>query len=179
MLSKRIMAIILTAAASALVLFGGWFVYERSVVAAPIQKAITASEGIISAGAPDMTSDKVTIEVTLEADARLRSVYESVKKQVQPMLNGRELVLDIKQQPSERLDEAWSAALFDIAEAMETKHYSQIPESLQAISDRYDGIQAVSEMDDTNVYITLRDGESTKFVVLPRTPSKLEVWTNA
>lgn len=178
MLSKRIIAVILTVAASALVLFGGWFVYERSVVAAPLKKAITASEGIAKVGTPQFETDRVTIQVTLEPDAGLRSVYESIKKQSEDMLEGRELVLDIQQQPDAKLDAAWSSALFTIAEAMETKRYSEIPAALESLSKQYEGIEAVSEMDDMNVYITLKDGKATKYVVLPRTPAMLEVWAN-
>lgn len=179
MLSKRIVAIILSVAASAIILFGGWFVYERSVVAAPLKKAVNESEGIVSVGTPQLSADKVTIEVSLDPDAKLRTVYESIEDQAKDMLEGRNLELNIDEQSNDKLDAAWSAALFDVAQAMETKHYSDIPAALTLISKQFDGIEAATEMDDKNVYITLKDGDTTKFVVLPRTPSQLEVWPNA
>ncbi|QAY66123.1 hypothetical protein [Paenibacillus protaetiae] len=179
MLSKRVLAVVLTVAASVTILFGGWFLYERSVVAAPLQKAINSSDGIVEAGKPDITAGSVKIKVKLAPDANLRSVYETIYKESRDVIGNRELKLDIDQNGSAALDEAWSSALFAVAEAMETKHYSEIPAALSDLSSHHTGIKATSEMDDKNVYITLKQGDLTKYIVLPRTPAQMEAWSNA
>jgi hypothetical protein len=37
-------------------------------------------------------------------------------------------------------------------------------------------VKVTTEMDDTNVYITIKNTEAVKYVVLPRTPDQLEAW---
>jgi hypothetical protein len=65
--------------------------------------------------------------------------------------------------------------MFSVAEAMENKRYTEIPVKLQDLA-KGTGIQTKAEMDTKNVYITLTDGSSSKFLVLPRDPGKMGVW---
>ena len=80
---------------------------------------------------------------------------------------------------SEVLDKAWSYSLFDVAEAMENRKYSGVRDAMAKLSERFPGVTAVTDIDENNVYISLRDGDAAKFVVLPRQPATLGVWPNA
>lgn len=172
----RVLPIILTVAASAIVLFGGWLLYNQFAVDAPMQKVIKQVEGIASSDAPVIDNKRVTIKLQLDSNANLKTVYDAISKQGKDVIGDRELVLDIKNNDSsEQLDELWSSVLFDVAEAMETKTYSDIPAAMERLANENKGVNSVTEMDDTNVYITIKNESSSKYIVLPRTPVQLEV----
>lgn len=172
----RIVPFVLSAAATALLLFGGWMLYKQFAVVSPFEKSIGQVEGVASANAPTIDEDRVSVKVTLTPDANLKKVYESIAKEGKDAIGSRELTLDIANAaPSAQLEKVWSSVLFDVAEAMEKKNYSDIPNALEKATASNKAIQYVTELDDNNVYITLKDGSSTKYVVLPRTPAMLEV----
>jgi hypothetical protein len=75
------------------------------------------------------------------------------------------------------MEKWWSSALFDVAQAMETKQYAQIPVTLQNRAGE-SSLKVSTEMDDKYVYITLADGEFSKYVMLSRTPAVMGVWPN-
>ncbi|GLX68935.1 hypothetical protein [Paenibacillus glycanilyticus] len=176
----RIVPFVLSAVATAVLLFGGWMLYKQFAVVSPFQKSIGQIEGVASAKEPTIDQDVVSVQVSLKPDANLKDVYESIAKEGKDAIGSRELKLDITNAaPDDQLEKVWSSVLFDVAEAMEKKNYSQIPNALQKATASNKEIQFATELDDNNVYITLKDGNSTKYVVLPRTPAMLEVSTNA
>jgi len=176
----RITPILLTVAASALILFGGWVLYNQFAVEAPLQKAVNQISGIASADAPKMDKERVALRVTLEPNANLKAVYDSINKQGKSSIGNRELQLSIDNATSsERLEKLWSTVLFTVAESMETKRYSDIPVAMDKLAQTNSGIKVVTEMDQTNVYVTIKDETSSKYVVLPRTPAMLEVSAHA
>lgn len=179
MRKPRVLPILLTAAVSAALLFGGWSLYKQKALAAPLSDAAVTVPGVEQAGKPVIEKDRVIISLKLSPDASLRSVYEAIGKEADDVIGSRKLELDIESTPDDVLQDVWSKALFRVAEAMETRNYSDIPEAMQEASGGDSGIEAVTEMDGDNVYITLRRGEAVKFVVLPREPVKLGVWPNA
>lgn len=65
--------------------------------------------------------------------------------------------------------------MFSVAEAMDNKKYTEIPAKLEQMA-KDSGIKTQTEMDTDNVYISLSDGDSSKFIVLPRNPAKIGVW---
>lgn len=175
----RVVPVIITAAVSVAVLFGGWTLYNQVAVAAPIEEAIAAADGIDQASKPELTGDSVTVKVTLSENANLREIYESIAVNGKDAIGGRELMLDIQNGSNKELDGYWYQALFEVAEAMENKSYSDIPAALETITQQNKGVTATTEIDETNVYITLKKGDAVKFIILPRTPAQLGVWTNA
>ncbi|MNJ43105.1 hypothetical protein D3C77_380960 [compost metagenome] len=73
----------------------------------------------------------------------------------------------------------WGQTLFIVAQAMENKQYTEIVSAMQHIEQANANVAASAVIDDTNVYITLSDGNHSKYVILPRIPQKMGVWTNA
>lgn len=176
----RIVPFVLSAVATALLLFGGWMLYKQFAVVSPFEKSIGQVEGVASANAPAIDEDHVSVRVALTPDANLKDVYESIANEGKAAIGSRELKLDITNAaPSPQLEKVWSSVLFDVAEAMEKKNYSDIPNALEKATASNNAVQYETELDDHNVYITLKDGSSTKYVILPRTPAMLEVSTYA
>ncbi|WP_127530710.1 hypothetical protein [Paenibacillus kobensis] len=175
----RIVPAILSVAVTGGLLFGGWFAYDHMAVKEPLAKAVNGLPGVVGSES-SVENGTVHVSLTLADNADLRTVYEQLAKDGQSVLNGRKLQLDVSGQAgSAELDKLWSTVLFDVAEAMETKSYSNIPAALDRLSAGHPGLKAATDMDETNVYVTLRKGEAIKYIILPRTPAMLEVWNDA
>lgn len=171
----RPLPVIISVAISTAVLFGGWFVYHSVAVENPLSNKIKEIQGVESMKL-DMTKDDLNIALTLSPQASLQDIYQSILEQGASMIGGREIHLSINNESSLELDQLWESAMFDVAQAMETKHYSDIPLTLRKLSEARDDIIIKSEIDLTNVYIRLNQGDYAKFIILPRIPVVLGMW---
>jgi len=175
----RIVPAVLSVAVTGGLLFGGWFAYDHMAVKEPLTKAVSGLPGVVDSES-SVENGTVHVSLKLADTADLRTVYERLAKEGESVLKGRKLQLDVAGNAgSAELDKLWSAVLFDVAEAMETKAYSNIPAALDRLTAEHAGLTATTDMDDTNVYVTLRKGEAIKYIILPRTPATLEVWNDA
>ena len=174
----RLIPIAITAALTAAILFGGWFAYRHYGVEQPLDRVANSINGVESAKVEILT-DLVKINVKLDPNANLGEVYRQIKLNGSNEIGGKQLELAATAKDSTRLDKAWSYALFDVAEAMENHKYSGIRDAMEKLSKQFSGVTVTTDMDDNNVYISMRDGDAAKFVVLPRQPAKLGVWPNA
>ncbi|MFC5403767.1 hypothetical protein [Cohnella soli] len=174
----RLLPIVITAALTATVLFGGWFGYRHYGVERPLDKVANAISGVENAKV-EMGAGTVKIDVKLSPDANIAQVYRKIKQDGAGEIGGKQLELTADASSSERLDKAWSYTLFDVAEAMETHKYTGIREAMDNLSAHFPGVTATTDMDEDNVYISMRDGNAAKFVVLPREPATLGAWSNA
>ncbi|CAM4400986.1 hypothetical protein FHS16_001842 [Paenibacillus endophyticus] len=176
MMRPRVIPIVITAAISAGVLFGGWAIYNQVALAAPLEQVAKNVNGVIASDKPVIAGDKVTLSLELADDASLRDVYEHIEANGKKVFDERQLILNIKQNTDKELDEIWFAAMFDIAEAMENKTYSGIPAAMNKAAAANKDVEVTTEMDDVNVYVTLRNSDAVKYVVLPRMSVQLEAW---
>ncbi|MCA0754371.1 hypothetical protein KP806_04870 [Paenibacillus sp. N4] len=176
MMRPRVIPVLITAAITASVLFGGWAIYNQVAIAAPLDKVVNDVDGVISSGKPVMTKDNVVIDVVLDPDANVRAVYEAIAANGSGVFGDRKLELNIETKSDKQLDDIWSKALFQVAEAMETKTYSNIPGAVKEAAAGSVDVSVSTEMDDNNVYVTLKNGDTVKYIVLPRNPAMLEVW---
>lgn len=172
----RLLPVVMSVVISAGVLFGGWFAYTSLAMENPLSDIISKVPGVTSS-TMKLDNNQVDIEVSLNPDANLRNVVEGIHKEGASIIGKRSVNINVKSNPSEKLDQWWSKALFEVAQAMETKHYADIPTTLQKYAEGVPNMKVDSEMDQTNVYIRLTDGDATKFIMLPRT-SQIGVWPN-
>lgn len=170
----RLVPVIISIAVTTVLLFGGYFTYKSAAMQNPLESIVTNIDGV-ELSEIKLSNTEAAIEVTLSQETSLREVYQTIKEEGASVLGDRKLNLKAVSKSSPELDKWWSSVLFDIAQAMETKQYSAIPDALNAGSNET-GIKAVTEMDNTNVYITLRSNEAVKHIILPRQPAMLEVW---
>lgn len=172
----RLLPVVLSVIISAGVLFGGWFAYTSFAMENPLSDIISKVPGVTSQ-TMKLDNDQVHIEVTLQEDANLRTVVERIHKDGASIIGNRTVDIEVKDNPSPQLDQWWSKALFEVAQAMETKHYADIPVTLEKYAADMPNLKVDSEMDQTYVYIRLTDGDATKFIMLPRT-TQIGVWPN-
>ena len=71
-----------------------------------------------------------------------------------------------KDRPNEKLILAWDQMVFGIREGIETKKYTEIPETIKKWADQYHIAYGV-KMDKESVYILLYDGDHYLTRVLP------------
>ncbi|MBB3109326.1 hypothetical protein FHS18_001378 [Paenibacillus phyllosphaerae] len=175
----RIMPTVVTAVISAGLLVGGWFAYQNVATVQPLEQILVDVPGVTEA-VPNVQRDAVTVSLKLDNDANIRDVYDTILLEGEHVIGDRELRLQIDNSKSDEiLNDIWSSVLFNIAQAMETRQYTGIPTAMEQIESKYEGVTATSEMDDMNVYITLKHGAAAKYVILPRTPEQMGVWPNA
>jgi len=174
----RLLPVLITLILSSAVLFGGWFVYQAVAMEDPFLESIAEVPGVENP-VLELGREAAVVRFTLAPDANLRESVQDVAAAAESSLGGRAVVMEPIGKPSRELDNWWAEALFDVAQAMETRQYSLIPERLNALASASPAdIQVVTEMDDANVYITISNGEDRKYVVLPRTPAMMGVWPN-
>lgn len=180
-LKLRPLPLIISIVASSVLLFGGWFVYNSMALNNPLATIVNEINGVNSAET-QVLRNEVIVELTLDKEASLREVIHELKAEGSSIVGQRELRVSVVDHASPELESWWSSVLFDIAEAMEHKQYSQIPTTLEAhkgnLTGHLTGLQFTTEMDETYVYIKLVHGEHSKFIMLPRTPNMMGVWSN-
>ena len=173
----RLLPVVLSVIISAGVLFGGWFAYTSLAMENPLSDIISKVPGVTSS-TMKLDNNQVDIEVSLNPDANLRHVVDRIHKDGASIIG--KAYCEYRCEKATRLrnlDQWWSKALFEVAQAMETKHYADIPTTLQKYAEGVPNMKVDSEMDQTYVYIRLTDGDATKFIMLPRT-SQIGVWPN-
>jgi len=172
----RLLPVVLSVVISAALLFGGWFTYTSLAMENPLSAIINQSQGVASSEMK-LDSTQVNIQLQLKPEANLREIVNHIQTDGASIIGKRTVHYDLTGTPSAQLDQWWSKALFDVAQAMETKHYADIPATLQKYAGDMPNLKVDSEMDNTYVYIRMTDGESSKFVMLPRV-SQIGVWPN-
>lgn len=173
----KLIPLLLAVVGSSSILFGGWFVYHSVAMENPLNQALNGSPGVESSEAK--IGNKVVYNVKLNSQAHLSEIVHEINKRAATVSGNREVQINVDSNSSPELESWWSRALFDVAQAMETSKYADIPASLEKKAAEIPGLTVQTEMDDKNVYVRLTDagGEHVKFVILPRTPAKMGVFT--
>lgn len=171
----RLVPVVLSVLVSSIVLFGGWFVYHSVAMESPLSGMINSIDGVEHSEL-EVASDQVTVFVQLKPDASLRAITQNIKTLGASIIKDRKLVIQVTNVSTDTLDRVWSNALFGVAQAMESRQYSEIPAALKQLTALHKGIAAMTEMDDDNVYIRLMHAGHSKFVILPREPAAMGVW---
>lgn len=174
----RLWPVVISVFVASGVLFGGWFAYHSVALENPLHDHMKNMEGIQAIESIAIERDAVRVKLALKDDARLRVIREQIVQSNPSLFQQRELVIDLNMTSSEALEQWWSQALFEVAEAMDTHQYGRIPTVLEERAHAVPHLKVHTEMDDQFVYVRLNDGEQAKFVMLPREPVRLGVWTN-
>ncbi|WP_127588203.1 hypothetical protein [Paenibacillus koleovorans] len=173
----RIWPIAMSLVVSSAVLFGGWFLYDSYAMETPLNQIVKETPGVKDASV-QIEKDRVSLRLTLADNANLREIYKQVTEQGDSVIGKRKVAVEVANSSEAELDRWWSSALFDVAQAMETKKYGDIPVRLEARAAEVPGLTVSTEMDEQYVYVTLRNGTSGKYVMLPRNAAQLGVWPN-
>jgi hypothetical protein len=172
----RLLPVTISVFVSAAVLFGGWFTYNSFAMEQPLSDIINQTPGV-EHSSMKLGSTDIDVNLTLKPDADLRTIVQQITKNGSTIIGKRELDIHTTN-TSPELEAWWSRALFDVAQAMETRHYAAIPTTLQEKAAAITGLHVDTQMDDKYVYVKISDSANSKFIMLPRNPDKLGVWAN-
>jgi len=174
----RLLPVVLSLVITSAVLFGGWFAYNSLAMENPLAAVVQKVPGVAKYDV-QLSGGAVDVKLTLAGDADLRSVVERIATDSASLIGKRTLRFDLTGNASSpALDTWWSKALFGVAQAMETRHYADIPATLEAQAAGMDGLAVDTQMDEHYVYVRLSDGQASKFVMLPRSGGTMGVWPN-
>ncbi|MEO3947508.1 hypothetical protein [Gorillibacterium sp. CAU 1737] len=173
----KVLPILIALLTSGTLLFGGWFMYRSYAMENPLKEIIQQNAGVEQAQVA-ITNQQVVVSLQLTNGASLRAIDESIRKDGEAYLKGKELKLQITSNSTSELEDWWSNSLFGVAQAMDTKQYAEIPQLLKNEAKTLPGLDVQTEMDSTSVYVRLSDGTHSKYVILPRTPATVGVWPN-
>jgi hypothetical protein len=174
----RIWPVVLTMVISSTLLFGGWFTYREWVIQKPLNKLVTEYTGVNSVKLK-ITTTQVDMKLNLKPGTDLGGLMRHIERDGRKILGNRQVKFDIEDHSSIDLDKVWEQALFSVAQAMENRQYTDITTAMKELESQHNNVTAKAEMDDKNVYITLTSGDNSKYIILPRVPQKLGVWSNA
>ncbi|MBE9912852.1 hypothetical protein G8C92_02235 [Paenibacillus donghaensis] len=170
----RPIPIVITVVVSAALLFGGWFFYRQTTMQGPLQKIIQNYKGVNSAQF-DIKRNEIDLKLDLKPDTNVSGLVNRITTEGKSVIGSRTLKFDFVDHSSDKLNRYWDSAMFTAAEAMDNKKYTEITSKLQELA-KDTGIKIQTEMDTKNVYISLSEGDNSKFIVLPRDPGKIGVW---
>lgn len=174
----RIVPIVLTVVISASLLFGGWYLYRQMALQNPLANVVSQYEGVKDSHI-DIKQDTVTLKLDLMPETNLRGLVEHINKEGKSVIGKRSLKLEIEDRSSEQLNHWWDDAMLSVAQAMDNKQYTDIQSSLEKLAKNSPELKATAQIDEQNVYVSLSDGKSGKFIILPRQPGNMEVWNHA
>lgn len=170
----RPIPIVITVVVSAALLFGGWFFYRQTTMQGPLQKIIQNYKGVNSAQF-DIKRNEIDLKLDLKPDTNVSGLVNRITTEGKSVIGSRTLKFDFVDHSSDKLNRYWDSAMFTVAEAMDNKKYTEVTSKLQELA-KDTGIKIQTEMDTKNVYISLSEGDNSKFIVLPRDPGKIGVW---
>jgi|SRR5690625_471824 len=176
-LKIRVWPVLISFVVTFFALFGGYYLYESYALQSPLHEQIAQIDGV-ALEAVSLRDGEIMVTLELEPGASLRAIVEEIETEGRDYIKDRELTLNITNASSERIDQWWASMLFDVAEAMEQKQYSTIPQLLAEGADSVPGLQTFAEMDEQNVYICLMTEDAQRFITLPRIPVVYSGWSN-
>ncbi len=148
-------------------LFGGWFFYQKVILKDPMIQMTSEIEGAIVHDI-ELDQKQVDVFITLRSGYHFQNTYTAVEKSLQPYLKNRELQIHINNTGNQQLVQAWNKTYFKIAEAIDQKNYSMIPQTIEALQQAYQLDEIGYSMDDKYIFIDLHQGEASLYFVLPR-----------
>ncbi|WP_028561247.1 heavy-metal-associated domain-containing protein [Paenibacillus pinihumi] len=169
---------VITAVITAALVFGGWYIYQSTAVEKPFEKMVGSVDGVQSAQS-SIDRNTISVKLQLKRDANMEDVVHAIKDKGDSLIGGRELKLSFDSVTSNKLEKLWSSVLFQIAESMEKREYSGIIEAMDKLQQQNPGLQIKTGIDDSSVYITMLDGATSKYIVLPRFPATIGAWSHA
>jgi rhamnogalacturonyl hydrolase YesR len=173
---KKPLIAMLSLIATLAVLFGGWFLYQKMEVEEPIRQLIGEMKSAQLAQL-QVDRDQVSIKLQVTNPDAFPEEYKHLFKSVGEIVQNKQVDISIHNKDSQ-VKQVWADGVFAITEAVDLHQYSKIPALLEAWKRQYHLENAITRMDDTNVYVYLKRGTDDFYAVVPRFASPGEVTTN-
>ncbi|NGQ94525.1 hypothetical protein G3578_04940 [Brevibacillus sp. SYP-B805] len=173
---RKPLTVMLSLIATLAVLFGGWFLYQKMEVEEPIRQLVGQMKSAQLAQL-QVDRDQVSIMLQVTNPDAFPEEYKHLSQSVGEIVQGKQVDISIRNKDSQ-VKQVWTDGVFAITEAVDLHQYSRIPVLLAAWKQQYHLDDAITRMDDTNVYVYLRRGTDDFYAVVPRFASSGEVTAN-
>lgn len=157
-LKKGAISLIVTLA----LLFSGYFAYQWFFIERSIREMV-AQDPYVELDEIEVSPRSVTIKVRIPMKSL--SHYPQFYQSVQDEVNGKELKVELEDNPNLRLLQAWNEMVFGVEEGISQERYTLIQKSVTEIAEKERlGHEVV--MDDSFICITLKQGNHYLYKVL-------------
>lgn len=159
-------AIGLSLLATLILLFGGWFLYQKLEVEQPIRDQIGRFQ---SAELVELHAGKNNIHIDLKVTnpELFPQEYRQLLKEAKELAGNKQIEVTLANQ-SEELEQVWMKGLFSFTEAVDLHQYSRIPQMVSEWKEAYKLDQALAQMDGERVYVYLKRGNEDYYAIIPR-----------
>ncbi|WP_342406537.1 hypothetical protein [Brevibacillus sp. FSL K6-2834] len=159
-------AIGLSLLATLLLLFGGWFLYQKIEVEEPIRTQIGQLQSAELAHL-HVGKDHIQIDLNVTHPELFPQEYRKLMQQAKEMAGSKEIQVTLGNQ-SKELEKVWMNGLFSFTEAVDLHQYSRIPQLVGEWKTAYQLDQAMAQMDAEHVYVYLKRGADDYYAIVPR-----------
>lgn len=169
-LLKGCIALIITVA----VLYTGQALWKNYAVDLPLDKTLNGVVGVEKVTWDDSgkINDSINIYITLDNTANLQKTYEEINKKIEMTLKGRDYSLEIKDNRTAELDQAYYEVHYYIQKAIVDGDFPLLEEKVQekaAVS----GAAAKVYVDAQNIYLQMTKDNKSLYAVVARHSDRL------
>ncbi|SFS61327.1 hypothetical protein [Marininema halotolerans] len=154
-----------TLVVSLLLLFGGFYAYQKIQIETPMQETLTEASHIKTYEV-ETSPNHITVHLTPDHGFSLSKDYIPLQKKLNKLAHGRDMSILIKHDAEGELLDAWNRINFGIQEGIALKQYTKIPQTVseEAKAHHFD---ATVFMDKNFVYLELKKDDLHLYRVLP------------
>lgn len=162
----RALPVLLSMLATFTLLFGGWFLYQKTQLEEPLRNTIAAMK---TAELVELSvrQDQLTVLLDVTDPTAFPKEYRELAVEISRLAAGKAWVINTRND-DEELAAVWATGIFELTEAIELHQYSKIPQLLQDWKVRYQLDAAQAQMDEEDVFIYLKRGDADFYKVVPR-----------
>jgi len=158
------------------VLFGGQLLWQKFIVAQPLDKAFLNINGVAETTLDNQgkNGEPVKIHVTLQNADNLAKTYDELNNQAKTVLGKKPFKIVIHDSRSAELEQFNYEIQYMVQEAIVTGHFSAMEENLAAKA-RENNLHLQIYVDGDNVYLQTAKETAQMYVIVPRRGESQEV----
>ncbi|WP_241236179.1 hypothetical protein [Brevibacillus marinus] len=169
----RALPVLLSMLATITLLFGGWFLYQKTQLEEPLRSAIAAMKSA-KLSELEVGQEQLVVRLEVTDPEGFPQEYRELAREIARLAPGRAWAIETTNYDDD-LAAIWAAGIFELTEAIELHQYSKIPLLLNDWKNRYQLDAAVARMDEEDVFIYLKRGSADLYEVVPRLKAGSEV----
>lgn len=176
-MTLRKIPIMLSFLVTMVLLFGGWYLYQQVEIKEPLKMEVGQ---MTSATLSDLQvlKNQLIIKLHVTNPDTFPQEYKQLLKATQTYSNGREIDVVVTNQ-GDQLKKIWTNGQFAVNEAIELHEYSRIPQLLADWKHTYKLDSAIAKMDESTIYIYMKNDKQDFYAMLPRAATTGEVTLHA
>ncbi len=162
----RIYVVLLSLIIALSAFLGAHWLYNRLNFQQPLAKKLDGNE-LVTAYRLENDGEVYKITVTLRKTGNLMLSYRQVHKEVEKVMGCSPFVIEINDQPNDKLNDVYNQGQFAIQEALIRGNFQDMASFLNGYA-RSAGVTSKVFIDQDNIYWQMEDGANYLYQVIPR-----------